>query len=286
MLNGLIKDLPNEDYHANDTHYSSSRLKDALKSTRHFAKYKPMGYKDYFAIGTAFETLLIEKEKFFDEVVVFDERLRPNKNFTLAAKENKAWKENFWIENKGKTIITPKDYEMIKEMVDECDKNPVIQGLIESGDFQISVFWEDENGLKVKTRPDIVIWTGEKTCVIIDIKSTVSASPSEFSKQAQNLNYPFQAIMQIKGLESLGYFVDSYYWLACEKNIDIPLAQLYEFTFEQQTPMRIAYDSVSKNVKKWKETNKASGYEIGCGNDYGIQTLGLSDWYLNNMKNV
>jgi hypothetical protein len=278
-----IRRISNDEYHGDREYLSASRMKSAITSMYHFANYKGLGKKKFFDIGSAFELYLTDRKEFMNCVHVYSESQRPEKQFTMGSAINKKWLER--LQEQHEIVLTDSEYGMIKKMDEACRKNKTIINLVEAGEFQISVFWEDENGLKVKTRPDITIFLDDKHVILIDIKTTQDASPVGFSSQCRNLNYPFQAIMQIKGLEAAGYFVENYYYLAVEKG-DLPLAQLYEFMFEDQTPLRIAYDSISKKIKNWQETGYAPGYEGGCDNEYGIQKLEIGDFYSNKMRNL
>ncbi len=281
-----IRKISNEEYHADKTHVSASRLKLAFKSMRHYANPEPSVHKKAFDLGNVFEYYLTDKASFFQNVFVYSEDRRPDKTMTMAANVNKAWKAKIEQENVGKIIIKNDEYEMIKSMVEECERHPAIMGLIKKADFQISIFFTDKNGLKTKARPDLVIWVDEKTVIVIDIKSTKDASEEGFRKDCQEYHYPFQAIIQILGLEALGVFVDTYYWLAAEKSDHLPMAQLYEFLITDQVALKIAHDSVSKKVIKYNETGNAPGYEEGCDNEFGVKALPLSDYYIKKMRNA
>lgn len=280
-MKGLVRSLPNEEYHSEEKHYSASRLKKVFKSMRHFKDNEQMGWKKYFDIGNAFELMLTDKKGYFKEVFVFNESLRPDKKHGMTAKANVAWKLSIEAENKGKIFLTKSDHELVKNMCEECLRNKIISQLVGKGEFQISVFWTDKFGLNVKTRPDIVFWLEDNECIIIDIKSCADASPKGFRISAEKLDYPFQAIMQIMGLESQGFKVADYFWLACEKDKRVPLAQLYKFGMAEQLTMKSAYNSVSRKVLKFEESGESKGYDEKSDNEYGILNINLSSYYLN-----
>lgn len=280
-----IRDITNEEYHKDTEFVSASKLKKAFKTMRHYAAPSKNERKPHFDIGHAFEIKLTDPKSYFDEVVVFDENQRPDLSKTMAAYDNYTWKQQFYENHSDKYIITTEDHEMIDKMVKTCEADKVINNLVKRGDFQMSIFW-DHKGLKVKTRPDILIPVIDKKAIIIDIKSTADASPGGFSRQAKKLYYPFQAIMQVIGAEALGYEVVNYYWLAVEKSNDMPLAQLYEFDKGDQDVMRIAFDRIVDKVLHYNKTQEATGYEEGCENDFGIKSLELGQNYLTKMRNV
>lgn len=279
MENGLFTDITINDYHEDREYLSSTRVKTALKSMKHFNRYRwATGRKDAFELGNAFETLLLESEKFFDEVIIFEPENRPEQSKGMTSKINKEWKSDFFEDNESKIIISSADYNLIKVMVQECKDNKTIMSLIKESSIQVSIFWEDKNGLKLKTRPDLVLFLDNKKVIIIDVKSTIDASPNGFKSQCQKYNYPFQAIMQILGLESQGWGLDKYLWLAVEKNESVPMAQLYQFVTEDIDSMRATFNNVSEKIVKGSNT----GYDENCEDTYGIRKLKFSDYYLEN----
>ena len=228
-----------KEYHEDRTIVSSTGLKEAAKSKRHFAYYLEHGgeSKAVFDIGNAFELYLIDVVKdtnnFGKEVFVFDELARPEPDMTFGSTLNKEWKlkQLDRASATGRYIITNDDFEMIKAMTEACIKDKLILAMLQHTEYQESLFWTcPETGVKCKTRPDI---TKRKKNVVIDIKTAQSAAPGSFIRDIKRYNYPTQATMQMQGVINSGRMekVDDYFWLAVGK--DKPYtAQLYRFSHE------------------------------------------------------
>lgn len=283
----IHRGMSSDEYHAEKEHLSASRMKQAFKSMRHFEVPEPAKTKKAFDLGNAFEYWLTDRAKFFSKVFVFSVDQRPDKTKTMAAGENEKWKAKIEKENEGKIIIMQKDYEMVKKMVEECERNKPIMAMIKNAEFQISIFWEDEFGLKVKCMPDLVIWLNEEEVMVIDIKSTQDASPRVFASQAMELHYPFQAIMQIKGLEALGLIVKNYYWLVCEKSEHLPIAQIYEFKPDDQDHLRVTYEDISKKILRSRQSGIYPGFQEATENNpFSVMGLEIPDWYIAKVRNL
>lgn len=278
-------EVSNDDYHGNKTHISASRLKTALNSIRDLITYESTtGKKAHFEIGNLFELWLTEPFELEEKCVVFNENDRPEKEKTMASKLNKDWKANFYEENDEKIIVTQSEFDHVESMVRETLKDSLIANLVSKSIFQASVFWTDMNGLKVKTRPDLLIEFGDGKVIIIDIKTSIDADIKSFTKSAQKLNYPFQAIMQILGLEAAGFEVSAYYWLVTGKNENYPLTQMFRFANEDQDVLRSVYESTSFRAKTALDQHWKDEQNVRRDSD-GIAILPLSDYYINSITN-
>jgi hypothetical protein len=247
---------------------------------------EPNEKKSHFDIGHAFEALLMQPEEYYERVEIFDEGRRPKPEQTFSQKDNAAWKESFFQVNAEKWILTPAEDRICRKMVKIVMADERFAVLLSKGDFQISVFWTLKNGLKVKARPDVVIFLPDNRVIIIDIKTTTDATITEFTKQAEKLDYAFQAIMQIIAMEALNYTVIRYYWLAVDKDDQIPKANLIRFTTAHQNIFRDVFDRVTKDVKHVLETGEYN-YESKADRDKeGFANAPFSTFYLNKIRYV
>src|SRR5574343_1362278 len=102
-------------------------------------------------------------------------------------------------------------------MLSSCYQDKVIQGLISNTEYQLSLFWTDEqSGVRLKTRPDIC---KRKKNVIVNLKTTLDGSPEAFSKDINKYDYALQACIEWRGCVASGIMptVDNYVWLVVEK---------------------------------------------------------------------
>lgn len=303
-MSKIIKDLPIEKYHENKLVISSTGLKELKKSTRHFLYYltKKEEKKSYFDFGNAFELAIMDRvnntDYFEKEVCVFPDDLfinkaleeKPDLKSPRASKTYKALSDVFREKNVTRYIIN--DYgetesnESLNYMIDSCMNDSTIVKLLSNTEYQNSFFWKHKTGVLCKTRPDV---NKKKKNVLIDIKTCVDASPSGFSRQAANLDYYLQAIMQIDGAISSGAMktVDNYFWLAVEKQPPYN-ACIYEFQKYDIEWMFDVYEDVMqrasdalKLLKNSQDVNftHVRGYGEQSENEYGILTMDIPLYY-------
>lgn len=288
-LNGkFIVGMSNEDYHTKPFGYSASKIKKAFKSLNNFFNEKSdKERKTHFEIGNAFETLLLEPEKFESEVFVYDENLRPEQDKTFASKLNKEWKAEIFENNK--CVITFEEFEMIKEMRDNCMKNKTIAQLI-SGEYivQGSGFWTDEETeLKLQTRPDFVKKRSEHSAIVLDVKTCEDASPDSIAKSIAKFDYLVQACTQIEGVEkTMDVQVDYYLYLFVEKkspyNVTVVTPNIEDLNLvKEKTWNRLR---AIKNALDTGETSK--GYEEFSDSTTGIIEVALPQYYKYKINNL
>jgi len=292
--NGVFNDLSIDAYHDNKTHYSSSGLKHAKRSLKQFKSYLDGEFetgekKSHFDFGNAFEIALVEPLNFDEKVAVFKEsdliaeimEKKPETKTVRATKLFKDAKKEFFELNSEKYIINDtgeESMETIEKMLESCFKDKVIQSLVRDLKYQVSAFWKDkETGLNLKTRPDIC---HREKRVIVDIKSTIDGSPKAFSRQLANLDYPFQASLQIKGCIESGMIdsLSNYYWLTVEKKIPYS-ATLYEFTPDDIQRSMDELEYVLRNVSKAMKQKFFPSYSNEADNELGILDAEIPLWY-------
>lgn len=293
MNNGIHTDISIEDYHANRTHLSSTQIKLAKKSLKEFQWYmegkieKPR--QSHFDFGNSFELALLDPEGFSKKVTIMKDRewcakvMNENPDVKVPRNTN-AYRalrdeallgrdEDYQIMDYGK-----EGYDTIEKMLESCYADKVIQGLIRNTEYQLSLFWTDEEtGLGLKTRPDIC---KRKKNVLVNVKTIEDGSPENFSKELAKYDYPLQAAIEITGCLQTGLMpqVDNYFWLVCEKTPPFN-ATVYEFA---QDDMKLSMDELHyllNKIKKAKDEGLHPGYSDRADNPYGILTAQIPAWY-------
>jgi hypothetical protein len=306
---GIHNDIPIEVYHANKLILSSSGLKQAKESSRHFAYYitTESERKSHFDFGNAFEVALLDaisgtkdaertigvrNTERWTELALNE---KPDLKSPKASATYKTLKTEFEKVNESKYLIDDvgnESWATIEEMIASCKADKTITKVLEKTDYQKSFVWMDaDTGVLCKTRPDLAV---NRQKVIVDIKTTLDASPAGFFRQCANLDYPLQAIMQIEGVEQSGYIdhVDDYYWLAVEKNPPFN-AQLYRF---QKADRELIYDAykfyvsrAAKVINDFKDGKitaytQVKGYSESSDNVHGVIDFELPLYYSNNLR--
>lgn len=293
MEDGIYTDVSITDYHANKTHLSATQLKLARKSLKELDWNQrgliTQGEKSHFDFGNAFELALLDKVGFSNSVAIikdkeFIEQAKTSNPDLVVPRNSKVYKEAvavFEQENKGKYFIMDEgkeSYETIKCMLESCFADKVIQGLIRNTEYQISLFWTDEEtGLKLKTRPDIC---KRKKNVVVNVKTIEDGSPGAFGRELAKYDYPLQACQEMSGCLRTGLmdFIDKYFWLVVEK-VPPYNATIYEFGEEDikwcMDELRYVYNKVSRAKKE----NFFPGYSDRADNEFGILTANIPLYY-------
>lgn len=299
MENGIYKTLSIKDYHDNRTHISATSIKEAKKSLRHFDWHRrevmPRERKIQWDFGNGFELALLDKTGFEKEVAIRNELYwidlanqenikKEGKPYSNPRNTNiyKHHEQEFLKLNSSKYHVNDSDYERIEAMLESCYKDSTINKLIEGTEYQLSLFWTDEEtGLKLKTRPDIC---KRKKNVIVNLKTIVDGSPKSFSKDLAKWDYPLQACVEISGCINSGLMpsVDNYFWLVVEKEPPFN-ATIYEFIESDIRSTMMEYEYLVNIISKAEKENNWPGYTQQADNKHGILQARIPLWYKENL---
>jgi len=193
---GIYDNYPAEDYHREKA-LSCSGLKKLARSPAHFKCWqdnpKPSTASQIF--GTCFHLAVLEPNRFFDEVLVYEGR-----------KYGSKW-DAFQSANPRKTILSIDDYNAILAMKKSVMDSEIASNLIKGALFEQSVFWNEPTfDFPCKCRPDILRPDLE---VVADLKSCGDASQNGFSIEAGKNKYHYQAPWYLLGVNSV--FPDKFY---------------------------------------------------------------------------
>ena len=194
---------------------SASALKTARKSLAHYyheyvrPDREPMQPTPAMQLGTVLHTLVLESDKISDVVMLVPEGI------DRRTKDGKAWYAE--ADQSGKILIKSQDYDAMLAAAFSANSHHVTKELAKHQ-------WIVEQPMvwgKFKAKPDAVIEPCDHypNGLIFDLKSTVSASPSDFANQAYKLGYHIQAahycdgFMQVYGTDAPPEFL----FLAVEK---------------------------------------------------------------------
>jgi hypothetical protein len=291
MDNGIYTDISIQDYHANKTHLSSTGIKMAKKSLAlwKWMQSRPQEFKQHFDFGNSFEIALLDRDNFEKFVAIMQTenwiaKALDEKPTLKVPKNSKCYQveeEKFLKENEGKYIIPdvgPQSFEYLEYMLESCHKDAVIQKLISNTEYQVSLFWtDDQTGINLKTRPDIC---KRKKNVIVNLKTIADGSPDSFSKDLAKYEYPLQGAIEIRGCQQTGLMekVDNYFWLVVEKEPPFN-ATLYEFDHSDQRYSMDELEYLLSKIKRAREEDKYPGYGDRAANEYGILTAQIPMWY-------
>lgn len=188
-----VPNLPETQYHGDPVvggSLSYTGMKELLKSPAHYRYYmdQPREEKKAFDVGTIVHALVLGTP--LDVTVIPDEILASN-----GAASTKAAKA-FIAEARADGFIPVKADEMVplEEIAEAVLAYPTAKALFEyDGPTEYSMFSPDPgSGVWLRGRADKVSEFQGET-VLVDLKTTPSADPKDFSRQVANFRYDLQA---------------------------------------------------------------------------------------------
>jgi exodeoxyribonuclease VIII len=272
----IIHDMPIDEYHDHPA-ISRSGLDSVSQSPRHYwQKYlNPNREKEdeskALAFGKAFHALVLEPHNFDAQAVIEPEDI--NKR-TKAGKESY---ENFLSLAQNRSIITKDDHNTMKEMASAVLDHPGARILLEGkGQCEPSLFWIDEEiGVECRARFD---WLREDG-LIVDLKTSISAKPSEFERHAFNFRYHVQAAFYLEAYRRVfKKEPEGFAFIVPEKKAPFCVSTFYaspEF-IEAGT---LQYRKDLRTYAKCKKANNWHGY------DDTLLPLSLPSWALHKLNN-
>lgn len=201
-ITSLIERMSNDEYHA-CPEFSSSQLKDILRSSAHFhsnniLKENERETKKHLDFGTLAHTLFLEPEQFENEFVIgpkFDRRTKAGKE------EAAAWE----AANQGKIIIDEDMLQGAKRIANNLRGLSSYQLMQDHyGMAEASIFFTDPvYGLNLRIRPDyhIVPCEAFPNGLLFDVKTTTDARPFKFMRSCADFGYDISAAMYREGFQ-------------------------------------------------------------------------------------
>lgn len=204
---GILPDLPNDDYHAEQAHLSSSRLKALLPE--HF---KTGGSTEALSFGTLFHEVVLEPHLIdgyavLDAAAIAGDNPKTGKPYDapqMTAKFKAAVAE---AEQDGKTVVAQADLDRAFAMRDAVMAHDTARRLLENATKrEESAFWIDDQGIAHKARFD-----GRGPGFVLDLKST-SAKPGERSLRyaVRDYGYHLSADHYLTGARALDLDADHF----------------------------------------------------------------------------
>lgn len=170
---GIYPDIKNDAYHADPALGSTSLKTLATRTPAHWKwESEHPVHKDVYDLGTVAHSLILEDDE--SGVTVIDVDDKRGAKWTVPADAAK---------NAGKIPLKTSEWEQVKGMRDSVMSHPLARAAFTDHRAEESVFW-DEGGQMFKCRPDA--W---KDGLLVDLKTTVNADPSEFGRTAYKLGY-------------------------------------------------------------------------------------------------
>ena len=212
----IVADMSISDYHAHSS-VSKSQLDRLAISPAHY-KWPPEKQTKATAFGAALHDYVLSPDVFdatyFVKPEGFNASKNPDKRLQAA-----------WLDM-GLTLISHDEFEAIQRIREQIMEIPKARYLLSSGQQEVSHFWTDhDTGVQCRCRPD---WTPKDLPWLLDLKTTVDASPRGFSRSCANYRYHVQAAFYSDGVAATtGRNITNFLFLAVEKEPPYAVA-LYE----------------------------------------------------------
>ena len=207
---GFHSDLPFDQYLSIER-LSPSGAKLLNRSPAHYRHQRihPAPETAAFRVGHAVHALALEGRSVFE--AGFAVAPECDRRTTVG---KQVWAE-FVSWSAGKAVLTASEAELVEGMAGSILDHPLAPSLLSGGDAELSLCWDDPlTGAACKGRVDLArLLDG----AIIDLKTTLDASPQAFARAVLNYGYATQAAAYLAGAASLGADVRDFIVLAVEK---------------------------------------------------------------------
>jgi hypothetical protein len=264
MKPGIYKGMKDADYRAIEA-VNVSSLKEMRKSEKHYLHEldKEQERKDAFDIGNAFHYRVLEPHRYSDDVLVLpDLNLR-----TKAGREEKA---RLIKENPGKAVIKEYDDYRIKQMSHAVKKHKVAQPfLAHAVEKEVVAIWE-EGDILCKAKIDMVVDHPDHGLCLVDLKSSICASPSSFGMSIAEYGYFLQGAFYLNGFaKANGKPAGSFWWIVCEKEEPYGVGVYRQHKDDIHTGTMV-YKSFLERLSEARNTGHFTGYHS--------QPVRMTDW--------
>lgn len=190
MENGIYHNISSKEYHAMSDIVSNSYLGRLSKCPAN--ALVPQEETEAMKFGRAFHTLVLEG------IDVFNQSYFIAENRGKQSKDDKAYWVEIGTKYPDKEIIKQKDFDIIEAMKISVLSHPSASKFLKEGISETTIIWTDqETGIQCKVRPDRIP-DGNKG-VILDLKSTSSASKNSFQTDCIKYGYAREMGMYLEG---------------------------------------------------------------------------------------
>ncbi len=265
--------MTNEEYHAIKERISKSGLDKIAKSPAHY-KFEKRKETDAFKIGTITHAYILEGKKEFlikptpaaHELVTVSDLKQRCKDLRLKVSGSKAdlierledhypntpifEVRAYAIELAAKEhnlpLIKAEEFEEIHAMREAVMRHPAAAKLLSDGQAEQTFFFNEPiSGAPCKVRPD---WINNG--VVVDLKTTVDASPAGFIRSVMKFRYHVQDPFYSDGIqEATGIEIKEFYFIAVEKSPPFAVG-VYKLSEELKEQGRELY---RENCATWLE---------------------------------
>lgn len=176
-------------------------------------------------------------------------------------------------QNPDKTCIKKEEFDKALQIAAEVRGNKHVMRLIEGAHTELSVQWKDQaTGVLCKARLDCY---NEDLGIVIDLKTTIDASPQGFSRKLYSYGYNRQAAWYLESLRAHNERAAHFVFIAVEKEAPYSLG-LYRLSDEAIRLSKSENEALLRKYAECLRTNNWPGYTDGV-EDISIPQYGVTD---------
>lgn len=194
------------------SHSSLGWFKRSPAYFKHMIEQDDQPETDALIFGNVFHTMVLEPDKFDSRYFILNEEERPEKNKTMASKENKLWKAAQLEAAGDKRLIGSTDKKNAENMAESLFRKAgdLIRG---ANEYERRIDWRRE-GVDLKGFIDI-----DHDIFMADLKTAADATPHQWQRKAYwDFNSHRQAAMYLDGDAKGLYTGDKdFYFIVVEK---------------------------------------------------------------------
>lgn len=217
--------------------------------------------------GQVFHSLLLEPESFNDRYFCLPELDRR----TVKGKELYA---ELLALHPNKVAVKADDFNLAHSMAAAVRNNVHANHILDGSDTELTLDWSDDvTGVLCKARVDAY---NAKLGIVIDIKTTIDASPYGFPKRLWQYGYHRQAAWYLEALQRNGQAAEHFVFIAVEKTAPY-LVGIYRLTDETLRLSKAENEKLLRLYAECERTNTWPGYTQGIADisipDYATNAL-------------
>lgn len=274
---GIYYDLPAEDYHRQHDWLSWSQMKHLVppSTPAHFkaALSAPAERKRHFDHGKVVHTLVLGEGDQYEVVHALNKAKEPYEATSYDLVSAQRDRDRIYAE--GKVPILRHELDAAEAMAAAVAAHPTAHALLTNGRPEVSLFWIDKaTGVKCRARLD---WLPEpvkgKRLIVPDLKTAVSAAPSEFSKNAGSFGYWGQQQHYRDGIKACELDPDPAFVFVVVEKAPPYLVSIGQY--HDRDDLRVARGNVERCRRLFAECT-ATDHWPGYGND--VHELTLPTW--------
>ena len=282
---GIYPDLPSDDYHAQHDWLSWSRMKYLIppSTPAHFkaALSADEERKRHFDMGKVVHALTLGAGDDYVVVQALNRQKEPYDATSYDTVSAQVHRDAIYAD--GLVPILAAELEQAEAMAKSVNEHPVASALLADGRPEVSLFWvDDATGVKCRARLD---WLPNavkgRRLIVPDLKTAVTAAPSEFSKAAANFAYYGQGMHYLDGVRALGLDLDpAWLFITVEKARPhlVSVGQLSD-----REDLRLARAVVDHCRRLYAECSATDNWP---GYGHGINDLRLPTWLHYQLEDV